>query len=36
MANETDLFLLLLIIIVMMVMHVVLAKKGRGPNGRAT
>ena len=34
MANETELFFLLLIIVLTMVMHVILAKKGPGANGR--
>ena len=34
MANESELFILLLIIILTMVMHIILAHKGSGPNGK--
>ena len=36
MANETELIYLVLIIILTGIMHVILAKKGPRPNGRAS
>ena len=34
MTNESELFFLVVIIILTVIMHVILAKKGPGPNGK--